>query len=170
MPIKTVNAITLKEWIREDKAIVIDVREPEEHQANNIPNSILIPLGTISKKLLPKNDKKHIVIHCLSGSRSNKAVEKLLAEDSQLDLYNLAGGISEWDKLENPSKISIDRQVHITVGCAVLITSILGHFISPVFLLLTGFFGAGLMFSGLSNLCLLGILLARMPWNKSSKP
>jgi hypothetical protein len=50
-----------------------------------------------------------------------------------------------------------------------LIGSVLGYFVSPKFFLLSGFFGAGLTFAGLSGTCGLAIFMAKMPWNKGSK-
>lgn len=77
---------------------MIDVREPHEYQESHIPGSYLIPLGTINKNNLPKaiQDKK-IIIQCKLGKRGSTACEKLLSEDSNLDIYNLDGGIVSWE-------------------------------------------------------------------------
>jgi hypothetical protein len=56
--------------------------------------------------------------------------------------------------------------VQLTIGLGVFVGSILGYLVSPVFFLLSGFFGAGLMFAGLSGYCGLAILMTKMPWNK----
>ncbi|WP_019217019.1 rhodanese-like domain-containing protein [Legionella tunisiensis] len=44
MPIQTVDPATLKDWLDRGEAILIDVREPEEHQKENIPGAISLPL------------------------------------------------------------------------------------------------------------------------------
>jgi hypothetical protein len=49
----------------------------------------------------------------------------------------------------------------------VLIGSLLAYFVNPLFFLMTGFFGAGLTFAGLSGFCGLAVLMAKMPWNQS---
>ena len=95
MPIKTVDAPTLRKWIENDEAILIDVRETAEHQAGTIPGAVLMPLLTVSKERLPPVNKK-IVVYCRSGIRSQHACGQLLNEDPQLDLYNLEGGIMAW--------------------------------------------------------------------------
>ena len=172
MPIKTVDAATLKRWIDRDEAVVVDVREPAEHAAKNISGATLLPLGGISKSKLPETGDKKLVVHCQSGKRSTSACEKLLAEDPSLEIYNLEGGISAWAGAGHTVKTSgkfflpLDRQVQLTIGLCVLIGSLLTYFVNPLFAILTGFFGAGLSFAGLSGYCGLAMVMAKMPWNQ----
>lgn len=174
MPIKTVDAATLKRWIDRGEAAVIDVREPAEHAAENISGATLVPLGGVSKSKLPEVKGKKLVIHCRSGKRSMSACEKLLAEDPNLEVYNLEGGISAWAGAGHAVKTSgkfflpLDRQVQLTIGLCVIIGSLLTYFVNPLFAIMTGFFGAGLSFAGLSGYCGLAMLMAKMPWNQST--
>jgi len=46
--------------------------------------------------------------------------------------------------------------------------TVLGALVSPWFLLLSGFVGAGLMFAGITNTCALAMLLAKLPYNQRS--
>ncbi|MEN9247837.1 MAG: DUF2892 domain-containing protein, partial [Gloeomargarita sp. GMQP_bins_69] len=62
--------------------------------------------------------------------------------------------------------ISLFRQVQIVAGSLVLLGTILGATVSPWFLLLSGFVGAGLVFAGVTNTCALGMLLAKLPYNQ----
>lgn len=95
--VKSVNVSTLKQWLNKNEAIVIDVREPSEHQEASIPGSGLIPIGTLTtEKLKNLGNNKKFVLHCRSGGRSTRACEKMLAEDANLDVYNLEGGITAW--------------------------------------------------------------------------
>ncbi len=172
MPIKTVDAATLKEWVNNGEAVIVDVREPAEHTAENIEGATLLPLSGISDKLLPETKGKKLVVHCRSGKRSTSACEKLLAEDPSLEIYNLEGGISAWAGAGNAVKTSgkfflpLDRQVQLTIGMGVLIGSLLAYFVNPLFTILTGFFGTGLTFAGASGYCGLAMLMAKMPWNQ----
>ena len=171
MTVKNIDAKTLKKWLENNEAIVVDVREPAEHDAEKISGSNLLPLAKVCKSSLPKYDKK-LVLHCRSGKRSASACQKLIGEDSNLEIYNLEGGISAWSaqgyEIETSGKffLPLDRQVQLTIGLGVFVGSILGYLVSPVFFLLSGFFGAGLVFAGLSGYCGLAILMAKMPWNK----
>ncbi|GAB4003961.1 hypothetical protein GCM10029992_47550 [Glycomyces albus] len=48
--------------------------------------------------------------------------------------------------------------------------SVLGSLLWSPMLLLAGIVGAGLAFAGLSGSCLLGALLAKLPFNRSAAP
>lgn len=176
MPIKTVDAPTLKHWLDSGSALVIDVREPAENKAESIPGALLMPLAGVRSSALPEATGKRLVIHCRKGGRGGTACEKLLAEDPNLEIYNLEGGIAAWAAAGFPTHTSgkfflpLDRQVQLTIGLGVLLGSALGYFIHPAFLLLSGFFGAGLTFAGLTGFCGLAIAMARMPWNQQKLP
>ena len=62
------------------------------------------------------------------------------------------------------------RQVQIVAGSLVLLGVVLGTTVSPLFLLLSGFVGAGLVFAGLSGWCGMAQLLALAPWNRVGRP
>jgi hypothetical protein len=62
--------------------------------------------------------------------------------------------------------ISLERQVRIVAGALVLSGTLLGVFVHPLLFILPGFVGGGLMFAGITDICGMGMLLARMPWNK----
>lgn len=170
---QSIDAKTAKEWLEKNEAVLIDVREPGEHQAMKISGSKLIPVGSISKDKLPDIQNKKLIIHCHIGKRGGMACEKLLRDHPDLDIYNLEGGISSWEKagfeVEKSVRgfISIDRQVQIVVGCGVLLGLILGYFVHPGFLLLSGFFGAGLLYAGISGSCGMATMLGMMPWNQA---
>ncbi len=174
MAIKNINAATLKTWLDNKEAIVVDVREPSEHAAEKISDANLVPLSTLNKKSLPQCENKKLVIHCRSGKRSQAACEKLLAEDANLEIYNLEGGISSWAAAGHEVKSSgkfflpLDRQVQVTVGLGILSGSLLSYFVNPSFIFLPIIFGTGLIFAGLSGYCGLAMLIAKMPWNQKS--
>ncbi|KTD18162.1 rhodanese-like domain-containing protein [Legionella jordanis] len=102
MAIKHIDASTLKDWLDNRKAVLIDVREPHEHASENIPGAISLPLNSISAKDLPATGDKKIVLQCRAGKRSLSACEKLSAEDNALELYSLDGGIEAWEKAGYP--------------------------------------------------------------------
>ena len=63
MTIKNIDALTLRKWLEDDQAILIDVRQPAEHKNQNIAKAKLIPLDEISKEKLPEIGNKKLVIH-----------------------------------------------------------------------------------------------------------
>lgn len=173
MPLRTVNAATLKQWLDNREAVLLDVREPAEYEAESIVGATLRPLSSISKASLPDCTGKKLVIHCKKGGRGTSACEKLLAEDPSLEIFNLEGGIASWTAAGYPLRSSgsfflpLDRQVQLTIGLMLMLGSLLGYFLSPLFFLLTGFLGAGLTFAGLTGVCSLALFMAKMPWNQA---
>jgi rhodanese-related sulfurtransferase len=175
MKITNITSATLKNWLENNEAILIDVREIAENKSESIAGSTLIPLGEINSKILPKSTNKKLVIHCRSGKRSLAACEKIVKEDASLEVYNLEGGIISWInsgfavKKSDKFFLPLDRQVQLTIGLAVLAGSLLGYFVDSKFFILSGFFGAGLCFAAITGWCGLAMFLAKMPWNKSDK-
>lgn len=80
---------------RGDQFVLIDVREPHEHQICNIPAARLIPLGQLPKRLNELNRSDDIVVHCKSGMRSAKA-QDLLKQAGFEKVLNMKGGILAW--------------------------------------------------------------------------
>ena len=91
MTIKNIDAKTLKNWLDNDQAILIDVRQPAEHRSQKIDKAKLIPLDEICKEKLPEIGDKKLVLHCQGGKRSLSACQKLLNENLDIELYNLEG-------------------------------------------------------------------------------
>ena len=87
---------------RGDKFVLIDVREPHEHQIGNIPFAKLIPLGDVAKRMNELNVGDEIVVHCKSGVRSAKAAN-LLRESGFKNVSNMKGGILSWSDKVDPS-------------------------------------------------------------------
>lgn len=82
--------------------LVLDVREPAEFAAGQIPNSVNIPRGVLKFKINkpPAFTKQHaakIIVCCQSGGRSALATESL----HKLGFSNavsLAGGYKAWSE------------------------------------------------------------------------
>ncbi len=174
MTLKTIDAKTLKNWLDKNEAILIDVREPAEHTAENIAGSLLLPLGKVSKSALPDCTGKKLVLHCRKGGRGGSACEKLLSEDPTMEIYNLEGGIESWRSaglaIATSGKpfLPLDRQVQLTIGIILITASFLGYIFTPAFFILTGLIGAGLTMAGATGFCGLAFLLAKMPWNQKT--
>ncbi len=172
MTIQNIDPKTLNQWLKNNEAVLVDVREVAENQANKINGSHLVPLNQVSLNALPNHQGKKLVIHCHSGKRSQSACQKLLAENPDLEIYNLEGGIMAWNNSGQESEKSdkfflpLNQQVQLTIGLFVLMGSLLGYLATPAFFIVPAFFGAGLCFAGLSGWCGLAILLAKMPWNQ----
>lgn len=64
-------------------------------------------------------------------------------------------------------KWSLERQVRLVAGAIVLV-SILLSIAWPAARFVAGFVGAGLVFAAVSNTCMMGMLLAKLPYNRAS--
>ncbi len=169
--VQNIGVQTAKQWLDKNEAILIDVREPAEHASQKISGAALHPVGSICCNDIPKTDKK-ILIHCQKGMRGSNACQKLMAENEELEVYNIEGGIEAWQQAGLPVESSgkkilpLDRQVQLTIGLSVFIFGLLGYFVNPAFALGAALFGAGLTNAGLTGWCGLAKLMAKMPWNQ----
>jgi adenylyltransferase/sulfurtransferase len=87
---------------RGDSFVLVDVREPHEHQICNIPSAKLIPLGELPKRVNELNTTDEIVAHCKSGMRSAKAVD-FLKQAGFKRVRNMRGGILAWSDTVDPT-------------------------------------------------------------------
>jgi hypothetical protein len=62
--------------------------------------------------------------------------------------------------------MSLERQVRIAAGTLVLTGVALGWFVHPYLYGLSAFVGAGLIVAGITDTCGMGLMLAKMPWNR----
>lgn len=175
-PPADIDAATLRDLLARNQAVVIDVREPDEHARERIPGSLLRPLSGFDPSEIPApEDGRRIVLHCRSGTRSAEAASRLRAAGRR-DVVQLKGGIQAWkaaggDVEGNPGlPIPIMRQVQIAAGSLVLGGTLLGALVSPWLLVIPGFVGAGLIFAGTTGACGMAALLRRMPWNRCTAP
>lgn len=101
MTIKKINPATAKNWLDQEEALLVDVREPIEYAASHIAGAALHPLQSVHASILPNTESK-IIIYCQKGIRSLHACQLLLAENQALELYNLEGGIEAWQEAGLP--------------------------------------------------------------------
>lgn len=151
-------------------ALLVDVREPDEHARERIRGAKLVPLSRLPAPGVC-TEGKPVIFHCRSGSRTAAASEQL-AEAAGGDAYILRGGITAWKAAGLPvlrdqrKPIEMMRQVQIAAGSLVLIGVGLGAAVDPGFYALSAFVGAGLVFAGATGTCGMARLLALAPWNR----
>lgn len=102
----TVHDLTpeqVSKGIADGKYLLVDVREPNEVEAEAYPDSVVVPLSTFDPAELPDPAGKEIVFACRSGKRSVTA--SLAAQAAGLP-YNqhLAGGMLGWKAAGLPTK------------------------------------------------------------------
>ena len=98
-----ITVVELKELLdsNANDYILIDVRNPNEYQIANIPNSVLIPLpdienGAAIPKIKELVNGYRLIAHCKMGGRSAKALAIL--KEAGIEGINVKGGISAWSR------------------------------------------------------------------------
>lgn len=151
---------------------IIDVRTTGEFESAHIPGAYNVPLDQLSEHSTELSSvKQTVVLVCQSGARSVKAEESLRAA-GMCNMRLLEGGMGAWATAGLPVKVtkarwSLERQVRLVAGSIVLI-SILFSIAFPWTRFIGGFVGAGLTFAALSNTCAMGMMLAKLPYNRGA--
>ena len=151
---------------------ILDVRRPDEFKAERIDDALHIPLDTLAGRIQEVSASgKRFVLTCRSGGRASMAASILLAAGVH-DVALLDGGMLAWGKAGAPVikekvPVSLERQVRTIAGSLVLIGCLLAIILKNAwFLAIPLFVGSGLTFAGLSNSCMMGMLLMKHPYNK----
>lgn len=172
---KHINIYSFKEVLVAEKnnstVDFINVCTPVEYKEKHIVGVRSVPLDELEHHVEEFKAKETIYVHCRSGNRSKKAIEKLEAMGLKAELVNVEGGLLAWDKagfstLSFTKHLPLMRQVMLSAGFFVIAGYFLSITVSPLFIFLSVFVGVGLMFSGLTGWCGMAFLLSKMPWNK----
>jgi len=149
---------------------LVDVREHAEFASGRIPGARLLPLGELQRRATELDRSQPVVCVCRSGKRSAQAIEKLAALGFD-GVHQLDGGLMAWEQAGFPlekdmrSPWALERQVRFAAGLLVLAGLSLS-LVWPAAIGLSWFVGTGLVFAAVTDWCGMGLLLARMPWNK----
>lgn len=94
---------------------IIDVRSPEEYNEGYIKGAVNIDFnGANFENEISRLDKNSpYFIYCLSGSRSNKAMEKMQAAGFK-NTYGLDGGIKAWKEAKMPLETASTQSADTT--------------------------------------------------------
>jgi rhodanese-related sulfurtransferase len=157
---------------------IIDLRTHIEVNTERLNGSAHFPVqqlqaGELKSYLQQQNHKSAhpIYLLCASGRRAVQASNQLQGQlESQLIIID--GGLDALKLLGvrvtkgKSTVISLERQVQIASGTLVVLGVFAGLLVQPWIYGLAGFVGVGLAFAGVTNSCGLGMLLAKMPWNR----
>ena len=149
---------------------LIDVRTPVEFAEVHVDFARNVPLDQLRADNVTDSSGHPLYVICRSGSRGRQACEKL--QSAGLSAVNVEGGTTAWEAAGLPvtrsgtKVMSLERQVRIGAGSLVLLGVLLGTLVHPAFYVLSGLVGVGLVFAGVTDWCGMGMLLAKMPWNR----
>ncbi len=152
-------------------AKLIDVRSAAEFATGHIPGAMNVPMEQVETRMADIGDGP-LVLVCEAGTRA-AIVAGWLAERQPVSV--LTGGTAAWRNAGLPlvgcaaCRWTLERQVRLGAGIIVLAATLLSVMVNAKWIYLAIFVGAGLTFAGLTNICGMAILLARMPWNRERK-
>ena len=149
---------------------LLDVRTPGEFEAVHAQGALNLPMDTVDPQNLTYAKDAAIRVICQSGGRSRQVVQRLEAAGFT-NVVDIDGGTQAWESgglpvVEGRRTMSLERQVRIVAGALVLTGVLVGHFVTPWGYGLSTFVGGGLVFAGVTDTCGMGMLIARMPWNR----
>ncbi len=99
--------------LREERPdlLLVDVREPGEHDQCRLEGAILVPRGILEAASDPRYPKRiqvlvdarqrPIVLYCATGGRSAMAAATLKRMGFE-EVYSLAGGVAQWEAEKRP--------------------------------------------------------------------
>ena len=94
---KVVSLEAAREALDKSSAIVIDIREPNEHATGVAKGAKLIPMSQLSQRIkeVPQSPDQPVLLICNTQNRSSRAAEQLRAAGySNISYVN--GGMSQW--------------------------------------------------------------------------
>ena len=171
---KTITPLELQTILTAQPSVaILDVRTPVEFAEVHVAQARSVPLDELKPGSLQLPKEQPVYLLCRSGQRATKAAEKFAKEGFTQPIV-IEGGTLAWIEANLPvmrgtaKVISLERQVRIAAGAIVFTGVLLAHFVNPHFIWLSGFVGAGLVFAGITDFCGMGLLLAKLPWNRRS--
>ncbi len=165
---KTIHPSELKQMIeRGDAPSMLDVRTPGEYRAVHVVGAHLVPLADLDARQVQQPGPIYVL--CKSGGRARKAADQLTA--AGVDAIVVEGGTEGCVSagvavIHGQRGLDLQRQSLLGAGLVVWTGLLLAWLVHPGFIALTAFAGCGLMAAGLLDICLMGLVLTRMPWNR----
>ncbi|HZI44683.1 MAG TPA: rhodanese-like domain-containing protein [Ilumatobacter sp.] len=152
---------------------MIDVRTPGEFASGHIAGSYNVPLPDLAEHRteLTTTEAGPVVLICRSGRRADTASEQLHAAGLD-DVHVLAGGVVAWEasgrqliQLAESTAWTIERQVRFVAGAVVATSTAVSIWWAPA-RYIAGALGLGLVVAAVTDTCVMGNLLAHLPFNR----
>jgi molybdopterin/thiamine biosynthesis adenylyltransferase/rhodanese-related sulfurtransferase len=95
--VREIDPAQAEQEISAEKAVLLDVREPDEYEQGALPGAVHIPRGTLETSVEGRIPDKasHLVVYCAGGTRSAFAA-KTLQDLGYTDVASVVGGFNRW--------------------------------------------------------------------------
>jgi len=150
---------------------ILDVRSALEFSQVHIEHSLNVPIDMISAKINElSQSKQNYLVLCHTGNRAAMAADMLIQSGIHT-VKVMEGGIVRWQKEKLPvikgqGGMSLERQVRLIAGSLVLLGIMMSWLLHWAFIFVSVFVSSGLIYAGLTDNCLMGTLLMKLPYNK----
>ncbi|MBI5341451.1 MAG: rhodanese-like domain-containing protein [Mycolicibacterium rufum] len=169
----TIDATELQELLASaNPPRLVDVRTPAEFETLHIDGAYNVPLDLLRghRDDIAGHLDQQVVLICRSGQRASEA-EQTLRTAGLPSVHILAGGITAWAAQgfavnRGSQRWDLERQVRLVAGLIVAVSILLSVFVPHVEWIAFAI-GAGLTVAALTNACAMGMLLARLPYNRA---
>ncbi|WP_262047483.1 rhodanese-like domain-containing protein [Bradyrhizobium sp. Bra78] len=102
MSLPTINPADARNLI-DSGAILIDIREVDEHAREKIPGARNLPLSTLDEADLAAHQGKQVIFHCKRGARTQANASRLASKlDGACEAFIVEGGLDAWRKAGLP--------------------------------------------------------------------
>lgn len=152
---------------------ILDVRTPGEFEGAHIAGAYNVPLDLLREHRdeIRTHLDDHVVLVCRSGQRAAQA-EQTLHDTGLTNVHILDGGMNAWEAAgfsvtRGAQRWDLERQVRLVAGSIVAL-SILASIVVPGLKWVAFAIGAGLTFAAVSNTCMMGMMLAKLPYNRGA--
>ncbi|MGF1450561.1 MAG: rhodanese-like domain-containing protein [Opitutales bacterium] len=156
-------------------AHLIDVRTYAEFRAGHADGAHHIEFdeikeqpGTVAERF---PDDRPLLFLCKAGIRAAKAAKTVTGLETR-PMFVVTGGTDKWAEADLPmtketSVMSLERQVRIGAGGLIALGALLALLTDKaVWAVIPLIVGIGLVNAGVTNWCGMGMLMAKMPWNR----
>lgn len=168
----TIHAAEVRRMVEAGAAVrLLDVRTPGEFAGGHIDGAVNIPLdqlAPVASRLAAAEGT--LIVICQSGGRAAQACRTLA--ESGVEAVLMTDGMNAWNSFgartrQVEGRWSLERQVRFVAGLIVLAAILVSIAWEPA-RYLAGMLGAGLVFAAVTNTCAMGMLLAKLPYNKGA--
>lgn len=104
--LKVINYDEFNDFVKENNAVVLDVRTPQEHGRGNIENSVNINVDELRERINELDKDQTYVIYCQVGLRGYLA-NRILRNNGFNNVVNLQGGYNLWSTVHAEKKLEI---------------------------------------------------------------
>jgi adenylyltransferase/sulfurtransferase len=99
--IKSIPATSVSKLLEDGPITLVDVRTPQEYEANHLKGSINVPLDDLEEKFQMLESNTSVYLICQSGVRSQKAVLILQEMYPLKDFIQIEGGMNQLNTYAN---------------------------------------------------------------------